>query len=305
MEIKAYAPIVIALTACVPATRYEEAQSAAQVEAEGRRRAALELENSQKRVAELEASLQSRQAEVDARQSALDEQQLASSIAEKERDENASLVEQLRSELSRTGEHLKSYADDKARLEKELTSAQQAAATPPARPEVDPPGTEIPPPPAAEPPPAQPPAATPPAAPPKATADLGALARGVSAALAAVGLDQKVKVATRADAVELTIGESVLFEDDSAALRPGLMPLFVAAARLASTDPSLAGSLREANHDSKMSPTLGDERRAQLAATLKQHGLDGRIRLEPLDEPVSGAPKAYVLALRSTSGGKG
>jgi flagellar motor protein MotB len=303
VEIKAYAPLVLALTACVPATRYEEAQSAAQVEAEGRRRAALELQNSQQRVAELEASLQARESEIDARQSALDEQQLASSIAEKERDENASLVEQLRGELSRTGEHLKSYADEKARLEKELSSAQEAAATPPAKSEVDPPGTEIPPPPAAEPAPAPAPAA-PPAAPPKATADLGALARGVSAALAAVGLDQKVKVATKADAVELTIGESVLFEDDSAALRPGLMPLFVAAARLASTDPSLSGSLREASHDSKMSPTLGDERRAQLAATLKQHGLDGRIRLEPLDEPVSGAPKTYVLSLRST-GGKG
>ena len=304
MEIKAYAPLVLALTACVPATRYEEAQSAAQVEAEGRRRAALELQSSQQRVAELEASLQARESEIDARQSALDEQQLASSIAEKERDENASLVEQLRGELSRTGEHLKSYADEKARLEKELSSAQEAAATPPAKPEVDPPGTEIPPPPAAELAPATPPAA-PPAAPPKATADLGALARGVSAALAAVGLDQKVKVATKADAVELTIGESVLFEDDSAALRPGLMPLFVAAARLASTDPTLSGSLREASHDSKMSPTLGDERRAQLAATLKQHGLDGRIRLEPLDEPVSGAPKAYVLSLRSTGGSKG
>jgi flagellar motor protein MotB len=304
VEIKAYAPLVLALTACVPATRYEEAQSAAQVEAEGRRRAALELQNSQQRVAELEASLQARESEIDARQSALDEQQLASSIAEKERDENASLVEQLRGELSRTGEHLKSYADEKARLEKELSSAQEAAATPPAKPEVDPPGTEIPPPPAAEPAPAPAPAA-PPAAPPKATADLGALARGVSAALAAVGLDQKVKVATKADAVELTIGESVLFEDDSAALRPGLMPLFVAAARLASTDPSLSGSLREASHDSKMSPTLGDERRAQLAATLKQHGLDGRIRLEPLDEPVSGAPKTYVLSLRSAGGGKG
>jgi len=304
VEIKAYAPLVFALTACVPVTRFEEAESAAEVEAEGRRRAALELEASQKRISELEASLQAQRAEIDSRQNALDEQQLASSIAEKERDENASLVEQLRGELSRTGEHLRAYSEEKARLERELSSAQEAQqAAPSGRPEVDPPGTELPAPPAA-------PAETtapdgPPAPPPNATADLGALARAVSTALAAVGLDQKVKVATRPDAVELTIAESVLFEDDSAALRPGLVPLFVAAARLASSDPSLSGSLREANHDSKTSPTLGDERRAQLAATLKQHGLDGRIRLEPLEEPVSGAPKAYVLALRSTSGQKG
>jgi hypothetical protein len=109
-----------------------------------------------------------------------------------------------------------------------------------------------------------------------------------------------VKVSTKRDAVELTIAENTLFEDDSAALRPSLRALFATAARLSSADPSLSGSLREADHDARLSPALGDERRAQLAATLKQHGLDARVRLEPLDEPVSGAPRAYVLALRSS-----
>jgi hypothetical protein len=130
--------------------------------------------------------------------------------------------------------------------------------------------------------------------------DLGALARGVSAALAAVGLDQKVKVTTRPDGVELAIAEASLFEDDSAALRPSMAALFAAAARLSGADPSLSGSLREADHDARLSPALGEERRAQLAATLKQHGLDARIRLESLEEPVSGAPRAYVLTLRSS-----
>lgn len=306
VEIKRLVPVFALLAACVPVTRYEEAESAAQVEAEGRRRAALELEESRRRVMELEASLQARKAELDAKQRAVDEQQLASSISEKERDENASLVEQLRGELSRTGEHLRAFSDEKTRLERELEAAQQAqaSAAPPADPgapaEAPPGAVEMLPPPAGEPAPA-------PSEPPEQREppmDLGALARNVQMALSAVGLDKKVKLTTRPDALELEVAEKTLFEDDSAALRANMAALFAAAARLSSMDPSLSGSIREANHDAKLSPALGDERRAQLAATLKQHGLDARIRLEPLDEPVSGAPRAYVLSLRSSARAK-
>jgi flagellar motor protein MotB len=307
VENKIIAPLLWLVVGCVPITRYEEAESAAAVEAEARRRAALELESTRQRLSELEATLQARDAELEARQRTLDEQQLASSISDKQRQENASLVEQLRGELSRTGDHLKSYSEEKARLERELSAAQQAV--PPLDPASGPAPEAVPatgpaqvaagssgPVPAAGAEPA-PPA---PSEPRQPAADFGALARGVSAALAAVGLDQKVKVTTRSDGVELKIAEASLFEEDSAALRPSMAALFTAAARLSGADPSLSGSLREADHDARLSPALGEERRAQLAASLKQNGLDARIRLESLDEPVSGAPRAYVLALRSS-----
>ena len=307
MENKILAPLIWLLVGCVPITRFEEAESAAAVEAEARRRAALELESTRQRVGELEATLQARDAELEARQRTLDEQQLASSISDKQRQENASLVEQLRSELSRTGEHLKSYSDDKTRLERELLAAQQAvppldSAAGPAPDAASAAGSEQVAASASAPVPAPVavPAPTSPPEPRESAPDLGALARGVSAALAAVGLDQKVKVTTRSDGVELKIAEASLFEDDSAALRPSMAALFAAAARLSGADPSLSGGLREADHDARLSPALGEERRAQLAATLKQHGLDARIQLESLEEPVSGAPRAYVLTLRSS-----
>jgi flagellar motor protein MotB len=306
VENKIIAPLIWLLVGCVPITRFEEAESAAAVEAEARRRAALELENTRQRLSELEATLQARDAELEARQRTLDEQQLASSISDKQRQENASLVEQLRGELSRTGEHLKSYSEEKARLERELSAAQQAVPPDPAAgPAADPApatGSEqvaaTPPAPASA--PGDGPAPAAPSEPRDSAADFGALARGVSAALAAVGLDQKVKVTIRPDGVELQIAEASLFEEDSAALRPSMAALFAAAARLSGADPSLSGSLREADHDARLSPALGEERRAQLAASLKQNGLDARIRLESLEEPVSGAPRAYLLTLRSS-----
>lgn len=315
MKTETIAPLLALLVACVPITRYEEAESAAAVEAEARRRAALELERSRQRLTELEAALQAREAELEARQRTLDERQLASTISEKERDENASMVDQLRTELSRTGEHLRSYSEEKARLERELQAAQEAQrdselqAVAPAAP-VDGPVDGSAPPLEAD---AAPPAAADVAAPPvsdtsasaapaaaQPAADLGGLAHAVSAALAAVALDRKVKVTTKPDAVELVIGAESLFEEDSAALRAPMGALFAAAARLSSVDATLSGGLREADHDTRLSSALGEERRAQLAATLRQHGLDARIRLEPLDEPVSGAPRRYVLSLRST-----
>jgi hypothetical protein len=282
-------------------TRYEEAESAAQVEAEARRRAALELEASRQRVAELEATVRARESELDARGRALDEQQLASNLSAKEREESASLVDQLRGELARSSEHLKAYSDEKLRLERELEAAQRAEQAHPS----PVPGTGAPTP--AEPaeqtapvPPTPAESAPAPAPPQRAALDLGELAKTVSMALAAVGLDRQVKVATKPDAVELEIGERSLFEPDSAALRGSMLALFAAASRLSSADPGLSGSIREANHDARLPSALGEERRAELAAKLKQHGLDGRIRLEPLDEPVSGSPKSYVLSLRTS-----
>ncbi|HLV68790.1 MAG TPA: hypothetical protein VKY73_23400 [Polyangiaceae bacterium] len=299
--------LLASLAGCVPVTRLEEAQSVAEVEAESRRRAAIALAAERERAAKLEASLAEREAALQEQQRLLDEQRLATSITEKERDESAVLVEQLRGELSRAGDHLRAYSEQKAELERELADTEppadgDAASMPDATPPPagygapDAKGAEID---AAMGIPAAP--LTPPATdptPPSNAADLGAVARQIRQALAAGGLEKKISVKARQGALLLMVPTETLFEEDSAELRPALSVVLKAIASLAETDPRLAASLREARHDRELSPTLAEERWGRLARALQQHGLDGRVVLEPLPEPVEGAPTAYEIAIR-------
>src|SRR5690606_21303610 len=195
--------LLASLAGCVPVTRLEEAQSVAEVEAESRRRAAIALAAERERAAKLEASLAEREAALQEQQRLLDEQRLATSITEKERDESAVLVEQLRGELSRAGDHLRAYSEQKAELERELADTEppadgDAASMPDATPPPagygapDAKGAEID---AAMGIPAAP--LTPPATdptPPSNAADLGAVARQIRQALAAGGLEKKISV---------------------------------------------------------------------------------------------------------------
>src|SRR5882724_4648918 len=86
--------------ACVPAARYEEAKSASEVE----------LAQRQQKLAETEQSVS--------------ETKLENSVAVKERDEATGLVDQLRGELARVGDDLRTFAKQKADLEKSLDAAQ-------------------------------------------------------------------------------------------------------------------------------------------------------------------------------------
>ncbi len=54
----------------------------------------------------------------------MSESKLESSVVAKERDEATGLVDQLRGELARVGDNLRSYAEQKADLEKSLQAAQ-------------------------------------------------------------------------------------------------------------------------------------------------------------------------------------
>jgi hypothetical protein len=106
----------------VPVTRFEEAQSAAQVEMEGRRRseyrvAQLETENEQ-----LRAQMQQQSQALDDRDQALSQAQLDSSTQGKQRQDAEGMVEQLRGELLRVGGHLQAFHADQQKLEAALTS---------------------------------------------------------------------------------------------------------------------------------------------------------------------------------------
>lgn len=121
----------LALSGCVPATQWEEASSAAEVEAEGHRRVAerlnaaeAELERTKlenQKLAEAKAALEAQLQKEERRlaQTAMDMES-----SKKEQEQQIELVTQLRGELARVGDHLKSYQSDKDGLEVKLSAAE-------------------------------------------------------------------------------------------------------------------------------------------------------------------------------------
>lgn len=105
---------------CVPATRFEEAQSAAQVEAESHRRAEQQLAQLKAENDQLRSQMQAQGHTLDERDQALSQAELDSSVQGKQRQDAEGMVEQLRGELARVGGHLQAYHDDKQKLETAL-----------------------------------------------------------------------------------------------------------------------------------------------------------------------------------------
>jgi hypothetical protein len=113
-------PLLLVLgvfSGCVPVTRFEETQSAAQVEMEGRRRSEYQLTRLEAENAELRARMQQQSQLVDERDQALAQAELDSSTQGKQRQDAEGMVEQLRGELQRVGGHLQSFHDDQQKLQ--------------------------------------------------------------------------------------------------------------------------------------------------------------------------------------------
>ena len=111
-------------SACVPATQYEEAKSASEVELAARQRAEVELSATLSKLDAAMAELSQREQKLAETEQSVSESKLESSVVAKERDEATGLVDQLRGELARVGDNLRSYAEQKADLEKSLQAAQ-------------------------------------------------------------------------------------------------------------------------------------------------------------------------------------
>ena len=111
---------------CVPAVRYEEAQSTAEVEAEGRRRTSEALEHARAEIARLTEELRARDTKLEQRDENLERMKLDEARIAKQRDDNASLIDQLRSDLARAGGDLVAATAERNRLEKELERAESA-----------------------------------------------------------------------------------------------------------------------------------------------------------------------------------
>jgi chromosome segregation ATPase len=107
---------------CVPVTRFEETQSAAQVELEGRRRSEYEVSQLKAENAQLRSQLQGQDRALDEREQALSQAELDSSTQGKQRQDAEGVVEQLRGELARVGGHLQAFNDDKQKLEAQLAT---------------------------------------------------------------------------------------------------------------------------------------------------------------------------------------
>jgi hypothetical protein len=107
---------------CVPVTRFEETQSAAQVEMEGRRRSEYQASQLKTENEQLRAQMQKQSQILDDREQALSQAELDSSTQGKKRQDAEGMVEQLRGELARVGGHLQTFHDDQRKLETALTS---------------------------------------------------------------------------------------------------------------------------------------------------------------------------------------
>lgn len=116
-----------AVSGCVPITRLEEAQSAAQVEKEGWRRSEQELQELKAENLRLSGQIQAQGRVLEERDEALSQAELDRSVQGKQRQDAEGVVEQLRSELARVGSHLQSYRDDKQKLEAELEGEAERA----------------------------------------------------------------------------------------------------------------------------------------------------------------------------------
>lgn len=116
-------PLALALlvlgvfSGCVPVTRFEETQSAAQVEMEGRRRVEYQTVQLKAEIAQLRAQLAQQGQTIEQREEALSQAQLDSTTLGKQREDAEGMVEQLRGELARVGGHLSSFHDENQKLE--------------------------------------------------------------------------------------------------------------------------------------------------------------------------------------------
>jgi len=124
LHVASIAAIAGVFNACVPAARYEEAKSASEVEFAGRQRAEAQLAITRSKLDAAVAELNQREQKLAETEQSVSESKLESSVAVKERDEATGLVDQLRGELARVGDNLRSYAEQKADLEKSLKAAQ-------------------------------------------------------------------------------------------------------------------------------------------------------------------------------------
>jgi hypothetical protein len=128
MQLGSIAALGCLATGCVAAKHYEEARAVAETEQSAHGRTRARLEAAVERVNALEQELQKREQALALGQSAIEESKLATNVALKEKEAATMLVEQLRSDLARTGENLSTFSREKRDMQQTLLLAEQRMA---------------------------------------------------------------------------------------------------------------------------------------------------------------------------------
>ncbi|HEY6555790.1 MAG TPA: hypothetical protein VI072_00900 [Polyangiaceae bacterium] len=111
------------LAGCVPATRYEEAQSALGAERTAHRRTLSRAYHLQRQLADTHAVATAHAKRLEEHEQKLAATNLDAKLAGSARDNAMGTVEQLRSELARAGDHLRAFSQEKQELVKALAAA--------------------------------------------------------------------------------------------------------------------------------------------------------------------------------------
>jgi hypothetical protein len=113
------------LSGClVPQSKYDDAMAKLRAEQQEHLRAEGELARVQAMVARIDEILKKKEESLAAREGELAQTKLEVDKTASEREEAANLVEQLRGELGRVGDHLRDYSNKKKELEVALTDAE-------------------------------------------------------------------------------------------------------------------------------------------------------------------------------------
>lgn len=247
------------LSSCVPAKSYDQARSAAETEIDAHRRTRSRLEAAHQRIRALEQTLAERQKALESGASSIAEAKLQTTVANKDKDAAIQLVEQLRSELARTGNHLLVFSDEKRELARALSLAEERVRN------IE----------AAE----------------RNLSELVAVARDASLALGPALDGGAVTVGARDGQVVLSIPADRLFARGSDALVVEAAPLLAAVGSISAAHQGLGVIVREPS-----GAPHATERSARLGAALRERGVpDSRLvlpsRAPGAEEPVT-APAA-------------
>jgi len=128
MQLGSIAALGCFATGCVAAKHYEEARAVAESEQTAHARTRARLEAAVERVNTLEQELARREQALAAGQSVVEESKLATSVALKEKEAATMLVDQLRSDLARSGENLSTFSREKRDMQQVLLLAEQRMA---------------------------------------------------------------------------------------------------------------------------------------------------------------------------------
>lgn len=117
--------VASATTGCVAAKEYDQARNVAESEAHAHAKTRERLEAAMARIEKLEGELSAREQSLETNATAAEESKLASTVATKEKDAALQLVQELRSELARTGDHLVLFAQEKRDLQQTLLVTEE------------------------------------------------------------------------------------------------------------------------------------------------------------------------------------